>query len=289
LNLTTHWILALALGIAFFRNVEIALVMSIGALIPDLDREYLFVAKNFIERHQFHRSLFHNFLFIGAMYFFNPFLSLGALTHSLLDMLTSATDRGSEVLFPLTRVVKPYYYNIEGAADASAAKKAEWWVEDPWRLLEQTSDRDLQEPMQQPWRRSYGPFKNSRVVDWGIFFTSIIFLAIMYLASGSSLYSLSGLRLLSLIPLGGIAIFYALGEFWRRRLIATKAEDTNYVVLTILLAGLAIFIIGGYYLFSPPSIPNLTLVSYSLVSAIIGFIASYAFVKARKKYVDLSL
>lgn len=35
----THWILALALGIGIFHNIEIALIMSIGALIPDLDRE----------------------------------------------------------------------------------------------------------------------------------------------------------------------------------------------------------------------------------------------------------
>ena len=99
MNLTTHWIFALALGIAIFRNVEIALIMSIGALIPDLDREYLFVAKSFIGKHQLHRALFHNFFLIGVIYFVNPFLALGALSHSLLDMFTSATDRGAEVLF----------------------------------------------------------------------------------------------------------------------------------------------------------------------------------------------
>jgi len=99
-------------------------------------------------------------------------------------MLTSATDRGSEVLFPFTRIVRPFHYQIEGT-EIPHPKRAEWWVEDPWRLLEKTSDRDLQEPCQQPWRRSYGPFKNSRVVDWGIFFASFSFLAIIYVTSRS--------------------------------------------------------------------------------------------------------
>src|SRR5579862_8592 len=115
MNLTTHWVLSFVLGVAIFHNIEIALIMSIGALIPDLDREYFFVAKNFIGRHQLHRSLFHNFLFIGILYLINPYLSLWALSHSLLDMFTSATDRGSEVFFPFTRIVKKFYYNIQGA------------------------------------------------------------------------------------------------------------------------------------------------------------------------------
>ena len=52
MNLTTHWVLAVVLGVAIFHNIEIALIMSIGALIPDIDREYFFVAKNFIGRHR---------------------------------------------------------------------------------------------------------------------------------------------------------------------------------------------------------------------------------------------
>jgi hypothetical protein len=74
MNLTTHCALAPDLGIALFHNVEIALVMSIRALIPDLDREYLFVVRNFTARHQLHRSLFHNFFFIPVLYLDNPFL-----------------------------------------------------------------------------------------------------------------------------------------------------------------------------------------------------------------------
>jgi hypothetical protein len=46
LNLTTHTVLGFALGLAFFHNFQLAIIMAIGALIPDLDREYLFIAKN---------------------------------------------------------------------------------------------------------------------------------------------------------------------------------------------------------------------------------------------------
>jgi hypothetical protein len=288
MNLTTHWVLALALGIGLFHRVEIALVMSIGALIPDLDREYLFVARDFIGRHQLHRALFHNFLLITVLYFINPFLSLGALTHSLLDMFTSATDRGAEVMYPLTRVVTKYSHTIEGDKPTTA-KTAAWWVEDPWRLLQKTSDRDLQEPLEQSWRRSYGPFKNSGVVDWGIFFGSIVFLAIANAVSGGSLYSWSGFNAFSLVPFAGIAIFYGLGEWWRRKIVATHPEETNWLVLAVLIVGLIVFFVGSYlYLLSPAPVPDPVLLTSGIIAGFIGFTISYYFVKERKKYQELS-
>lgn len=287
MNLTTHWILAFALGISLFQNVQIALIMSIGALIPDLDREYLFVVKNFIGRHQLHRSLFHNFFIIGVMYFVNPFLSFGALTHSLLDMFTSATDRGVELLFPLTRIVKHFNYNIEGQK-SDQSKHVVWWVEDPWRLLQQTSDRDLQEPKEQAWRRSYGPFKNSRVVDWAIFFGSIFYLIVASLAFGDSLYSLAGFNSLVMVSFIGISVFYGLGEWWRRKLIGSRTEETNWMVFGILVLGLIAFVAGGAYFFQPPRLPDLRLFGLAVASLVVGLFMSYAFMKARKKD-DLSL
>ncbi len=288
LNLTTHWVLALALGIALFGNVEIALIMSIGALIPDLDREYLFVAKTFIGKHQLHRALFHNFFIIGALYFVNPFLSLGALSHSLLDTLTSATDRGAELFFPLTRVVKKFYFSIRGEPQIS--KQTSWWVEDPWTLLKNTSDRDLQEPTLQAWRRSYGPFKNSRVVDWGIFFGSLVFLGLIYFESKGSLFSIAHFHFGSFLPLFGIAVFYGLGEVWRRKIIDNERELNRNVVLALLILGLIVLLVGGYlYVLSFPGIPNLTLPGYTLISALVGITVAYFFVKLRKDYSDLSM
>lgn len=287
MNLTTHWIVAVALGIGIFHNVQIAFVLGLGALIPDLDREYLFVAKDFIGRHQLHRSLFHNFVVIGLLYLVNPFLALGALSHSLLDMFTSATDRGVELLYPFTRVVRSFHFTIEGK-EAVRPRKAEWWVEDPWRLLQKTSDRDLQEPSEQPWRRSYGPFKNSRIVDWGIFFAALAFLPISYFSFGNSFYLVTRLPWYAFLSLLGIGTFYGLGEWYRRKLIQTKSEETNWLVLSILLAGLALFIGGGVSLYQQPSLPSTILIGSALASVFIGFVASYLFVRARHQE-DLSL
>ena len=128
MNLTTHWALAVALGYGIFHSEQIALVMGIGALIQNLDREYFFTSGNFIAKHRLHRALFHNFGFILILYLANPLLALGALTHSLLDMFTSTTDRGVEVLYPATRIVKKYLYNIEGKK-MDPQKKVVWWVE----------------------------------------------------------------------------------------------------------------------------------------------------------------
>jgi len=265
--------------------------MSIGALIPDLDREYLFVAKNFIGRHQLHRSLFHNIFIIGLLYLANPYLALGALSHSLLDAFTSATDRGVELLFPLTRLTKGYYYNIEGDK-TGGNKKTEWWVEDPWRLLQQTTDRDLQEPKEQSWRRSYGPFRNSRIVDWGTFFSSLAFICGSVLVFGRSFYSFSDFRILSIVSIIGIAVFYGLGEWYRRKLVNEKPETTNFLVLGILIVGLVVFFVGGFsggiFLLQTPSIPSPDLVVCALVSIIVGFVASYFLVKTRRRQ-DLAL
>ena len=318
MNLTTHAVVAFAIGITVFHNVPVALIITIGALIPDLDREYLFIAKRKIEQYQLHRSLFHNLLWIGFLYIVNPFLALGALSHSLLDSFTSATDRGVELLFPFTRLINGYYYNIKGT-EADNDKKRKWWVEDPWALLKNTSDRDLQEPTKQPWRRSYGPFRNSRIVDWAIFFASLIFLVVLYFGVSGS-YSSSGYDGWLIVSFIGIAIFYGLGEIYRRKLIKDKQEaisqipdpkdkekeserlehktvremltSTGLVVLAILIVGIAIFIyagiIGRLFLFQLPSSSILMLCSYGLGSLFGGFVIAWLWLRVRKNS-DLSM
>jgi len=296
MNLTTHIVVAFGLGIAFFHNVGIAFMFTIGAMIPDLDREYLFVAKDFIGKHQLHRSLFHNFLFIAILYFINPFLSLGALSHSLLDSFTSATDRGVELLFPFNRIVKGFKFNIEGDEKKpveNAPKRARWWVEDPWRLLKNTTDRDLQEPTEQPWRRSYGPFRNSQVFDWGIFVGALVFVSILFATSKASLFSLTGFNAWLILSIAGIGMFYALGEYYRRRLLQSKklglTVETNWGVLAFLLGGIAIFLLGGYEgNLVQPQVPDLTFAAYALVSLVIGLAVSHLALR-KSKTRDLSM
>jgi len=51
-----------------------------------------------------------------------------------------------------------------------------WFLEDPVDMLAGTVGVDLWKYTPTPWRRVYGPFKNSRFVDWFIFYSSLAFL-----------------------------------------------------------------------------------------------------------------
>jgi urea transporter len=102
----------------------------------------------------------------------------------------------------------------------------------------------------------------------------------------SSFYSIEEFRALSMVTLGGIAIFYGLGEFYRRWLIKNNPEKTNWLVALVLVIGLAVFIIGGVFggvfLLLPLNIPSLSLVTYAIVSIFIGFIVSYLLLRVWK-------
>jgi hypothetical protein len=310
MNLPTHWVAALAIGIAFFHNVELAFIMSMGALIPDLDREYFYVARDFIGRHQTHRAVCHNFLVAGILFLVSPLLALGALSHYFLDIFTSASDRGVELLWPFTRFFGGFRFlwTIEGDKK-NGAKKLKWWVEDPWRLLKNTTERDLQEPEEQPWRRSYGPFKNGRIVDWGIFFTSIvflIFLAASAFALGTNFYSLTeplSLSSISLLALGfffsGVLVFFGLGE-WYQRQPDEKKEETAERLTALLIFGLILLVaagilgwiggifltwigwIGGIFFLSLPSFSTLIVFGAAIIAIVFGFAISYAYNRMTK-------
>ncbi len=57
----------------------------------------------------------------------------------------------------------------------SRSKGIMWYLEDPASLINRTADPGLREPKKIPWIRIYGPFKNSRLADWTIFYGSFIF------------------------------------------------------------------------------------------------------------------
>ena len=66
--------------------------------------------------------------------------------------------------------------------------------------------------------------------------------------------------------------------------------ETKVPVLIVLGIGLCVFFMGAYlFLLAPQGIPDLPIFGYAVISAFIGFILSYVFVRARKKYTDLSL
>ena len=157
MNLNSHILLALAVAMALFHRVDLAILVGIGAAIPDLDREYVFTRRKFFRTHQLHRALLHNLFFVGALAAFNQYLGLGALLHVTLDMLTSPADRGVEILFPLTRLVRRFKLDLEGK-ESNEMGGFLWYVEDPVRLVRKVSDPGLREGRKVPWSRVYGPF-----------------------------------------------------------------------------------------------------------------------------------
>ncbi len=312
MNITTHAVVGFLLGIVLFRNVELAVIMLMGAVIPDLDREYFFWKRDSFRVLQLHRALLHNVVVAAVLYVLNPLLALGALSHYFLDMFTSATDRGIEGLFPFTRFVGGWLYCIEGEyadgirkfryrlkpEDTDGAKKSKWWVEDPWRLLYETSDVDLREPNPQPWRRSYGPFKNDRVVDWGIFAGSVLFLILLSVpvTSRTTFFSSAGFNLPHLVSFivafGVIAIFFWIGERSRKQSAEPQLKLTNWPVDITLLVLVILFFAGGFFgeVFSLhlPSTLTILLLVAAISSIIIGLLVSYSWKKLRKSE-DISL
>jgi hypothetical protein len=308
-NITTHGIVAFLLGIVIFRNVELALIVVMGALIPDLDREYGFFTRDFYKESQFHRALFHNFVVAAILWVLNPLLALGALSHYFLDVFTSATDRGIEFLFPLTRAVRTWLYDIKGDTingekvykyaikkqEKSTARKLQWWVEDPWRLLYETSEFDLLEPTPQPWRRSYGPFRNSRIVDWGIFTGSAIFLLLLMVLATlrTTFYSFAGFSLQTAwfaLAFGGIGFYFWLEERSRKSAAPQPVVANWPIGAALVIAGICFFL-GGFFagVFSPhwPSSLIMELLIVGVGSVFLGLIVAYGCRKLRKS--DLSL
>ena len=111
MNLPTHITFGALIGALFFGRWDIILLVGIGSILPDMDREYGFFSKDYFRNHQLHRALYHNFVFIGIVFLINPYLALGAFCHTLLDGINTAKDRGVEWLYPFSRLVKKARYD----------------------------------------------------------------------------------------------------------------------------------------------------------------------------------
>lgn len=176
MDLTTHFAFGLAVGFVFFgHQPELALVIALGALLPDLDREYWFIPqKKYIEE-QRHRALFHNVIVMATTFLFSPFLSLGVFLHVLQDSFTTVKDRGVEWFYPFTRWAKRGRYDPAGQEQRlDPGENVYFYQEDPSGLTK-LADTDLQpatnEPV--PWRRVYGFAQNSQLLDRGFLIGSI--------------------------------------------------------------------------------------------------------------------
>jgi len=206
-------------GLVFFGHPEIALVVGLGALLPDLDREYWYMPEKKYADEQRHRALFHNVIVIAAAYVVSPFLSLGVFVHVLQDSFTTVKDRGVEWFYPFTRLVKRGLHDAEGN-DRSTAPGVHvyFYQEDPPELVK-LADPDLQEPADEPvpWRRVYGFAQNSHLLDRGFLYGSAA-IAVLWLvdpANSASVSRLSGLgsQLWGIIAAYiAVALLFASGE-----------------------------------------------------------------------------
>ncbi|WP_229572459.1 hypothetical protein [Saccharolobus caldissimus] len=188
------------------------------------------------------------------------------------------------MLFPLGRLIKDFHLDYDGIIKVK--KGLLWYIEDPVRIIRITSDKDLiPSSSKSPWIRVYGPFKNSRIADWTIFYSSIIFL-ILFDIDKLQIFTVQ--LIYSMIkyspPILGITLFYTGGEIWRRKFQRTGKYRS--IIAIIMLAGVAFLLYG--IAMSISTLPifsgnSIKLGITSLISVIIGFIIAYIHVKKRHK------
>lgn len=206
MDLPTHFVFALAVGLVFTNNPEIALLVSLGALLPDLDREYWFIPKKVYADEQIHRAGLHNVFMMAGVYIISPYLSLGIFLHVLQDSFTTVKDRGVEWFYPFTRLVKRGRVNCEGVEQPLDAKERIYFYQEDPPGLAKKADPDLQghyddcRPI--PWRRVYGFAQNGQILDRSFLVGSIAVILIWLFAPDNTFH----LGILSGIPSANYAV-----------------------------------------------------------------------------------
>jgi hypothetical protein len=272
-NLVTHAVFGLAIGFIFFGRVDIAILIVVGSLLPDLDREYWFIPQREYREEQYHRALFHNIFFMIGIYLANVYASLGIFLHSLLDSFTTVKDRGCEWLFPISRLVKRGRRDANGKEQPiDPRERIYFYQEDPNGLLE-NADPDLRNPGEKPvpWRRIYGPALNGQILDHSILFGSLM-LVLLWLIwpshYGDVVTFVNEQRLGFLTGILSLILLYVSGELDRRGKINRKY---SYVIL---FTGIAL----GIYslsLYKDEILINLTSIFTNWMFIFVGVIAVF--------------
>ncbi len=287
MNFTTHVMFGILLGVLFFGKPEIILLVGIGAAIPDLDREYGFLSEESFRSHQVHRAFCHNFVFLGLLYLVNPFLALGAFSHTLLDALTTAKDRGVEWLFPFTRFVKRALYDEHGnrlPSDPNKKGRVYFYQYDIIQLTRKAS-KDLREYKSAPWRRTYGPALSGGTLDLAVFVGSLALVILLVAFTKLGLHDFIDLATRSIdynfyIPLLigsiGIVLELGLGEVDRRREEKNLEKPSKLyralfgVSVVIMVSAIAL----GAYLNPAASFAILSFVPFFAAGAVVTFLAA---------------
>jgi hypothetical protein len=280
LNLGSHIFFAGVVTAVFTGNPYFALLAGIGSFIPDLDREYIFVSRKTFREEQLHRALFHNFLFLSALFLVNVWLAFGAFLHSFLDSFTTEKDRGVEWLFPFSRLVKRGRFALAARSkdggcnlelvDMNPPDRVVFFNEDSPEATK-LSDPDLKEYKAVPWRKTYGPAANGQLLDRWLALASVSLFALYALVNPD--FALAGKNLLlspKIIPamslLTGVVLFFLAG--WLKKNNRNKKLYLTFFVIgcffIVLSAALSINGVLGYEFPLNPT--------FAIVSGVILFI-----------------
>ncbi len=256
MNFTTHLMFGILVGSLFFGKPEIIMLLAIGSMIPDLDREYAFLSKESFRKRQVHRAFCHNFLFLGLVYLVNPYLALGAFLHTLVDALPTARDWGVEWLFPFSRLVKKAVYDANGNRLPLDPKQKIYFQQNEVYGLTTKTTKDIKPGEPLPWRRTYGPALSGRLLDQGILVGSVALTLLLLFFSVLGIRQFVDLEFQSMSPsftlpllvgaVGGLVIFVG-GEIDRKKQAHNARLDLTYKVTFFLSAGALVFsiVLGG--------------------------------------------
>ena len=246
MDLHTHFAFGIAIGLMFFGHPDIAFIIGLGTLLPDLDREYWFIGRQAYRDEQYHRALFHNVFFMASTYLISPFLSLGVFLHILLDSFTTVKDRGCEWFYPISRWVKRGLYDADGHPETLDPKEDIYFFqEDPHGLVDY-AEIDLQEEGPVPWRRVYGPAQNSHLMDRGFLYGSVVVVLIWLFAPDNAHYPILltyPLKNCFVLAVGFLAIvfLFVAGELDRKD-APVRIPKFNFVKYPIFVAGVVLFV-----------------------------------------------
>lgn len=252
MDLPTHFAFAFAIGLLFFDKPEIALLIALGAVFPDLDREYWFMPKKRYADEQIHRAGLHNVFIMGLAYIISPFFSLGIFLHMLQDSFTTVKDRGVEWFYPITRLVKRGLFDASGNKEPVDPNEKIYFYQEDSRGLVDKADPDLREygcdPV--PWRRVYGFAQNSKILDRAFLYTSIVIILVWNFAPGNYVHLLSwtfastGYYVMILIAYIFVATLFIAGELDRHSEIHPhKNIKFDFIKYPTFGIGLMLFII----------------------------------------------
>lgn len=277
MDLPSHLSFGLAIALVFFGKPEVALLVGLGTLVPDLDREYWYVREQVYADEQYHRARFHNVFLIVAGYLISPFFALGIFLHAFQDSLTTAKDRGVEWFYPLTRLVKQGMYDQNmNEQKLSSESSVVFYQQDPLGYAN-AADVDLREGSKPvPWRRTYGFAQNSHLLDRGFMIGSIAVLAIwavyplgfVHLETFSEFIKTSG----PVWPIGYAAIItlFIAGETQRRDKLP-RLPQLKPVQVPLLIVGLVLLVIWGV-LFLPEMTANFEAIFADPIPVITGIV-----------------